>query len=98
MALDERSKFRFNISHKHDFDFNKQTFQDFSHINALGINFDFGRKVGHGQPRIIIYAILVGPTTTMLHTKSQGQWPSGSGGECFKGVLPYMGMVCTNFG
>ena len=27
----------------------------------------------------------------MLHTKSQGHRPSGSG-EDFKGVLPYMGM------
>ena len=28
----------------------------------------------------------------MLHTKSQGHQPSGSGEEDFKGFLPYMGM------
>ena len=32
-----------------------------------------------GQPRIIIWTNLVGPTTPMLHTKSQGHLPSGSG-------------------
>ena len=37
------------------------------------------------------------------HTKSQGHWPSGSGEDFFKGLLPYMGVgvilvMCTNFG
>ena len=48
-------------------------FQDFSHIIALGIKSDLNcQDVGQGQPRIIICAILVGPTSPMLHTKSQG--------------------------
>ena len=34
------------------------------------------RKVG--QPRFIICANLVGPTSPMLHTKFQGHWPFGS--------------------
>ena len=29
----------------------------------------------------------------MLHTKSQGHLPSGSGEEDFKGVLPYMAVA-----
>ena len=29
----------------------------------------------------------------MLHTKSQGHWPSGSGEENFKRFLPYMGVA-----
>ena len=32
-----------------------------------------------GQPRIIIWTNLVGPTSQMLHTKSQGHKPTGSG-------------------
>ena len=35
---------------------------------------------------------LLGPTTQILHTKSQGHRPSGSG-EDFKGFLPYMGVA-----
>ena len=50
-------------------------FQDFSHINALGIKFDL--EVGQGQPRFIICANLIGPTSPILHTKSQGHWPCG---------------------
>ena len=30
-------------------------------------------KAGQGQPRFIICANLVGPTSPMLHTKSQGR-------------------------
>ena len=51
------------------------------------------RYVGQGQPRIIIWTKLVGPTSPMLHTKSQGLQPSGSGEEDFKGFLPYKGVV-----
>ena len=36
------------------------------------------QKVGQGHPRLIICANLVGPTSPMLHTKSQGNWPFGS--------------------
>ena len=35
-------------------------------------------NVGQGQPRLIICANLVAPTSPMLHTKSQSQWPFGS--------------------
>ena len=39
--------------------------------------------VGQGQPRIIIWTNLVGPTSPMLHTMSQGHRFSGSGAEDF---------------
>ena len=48
----------------------------FSDINALG-NVTC-HKVGQAQPRIIIGANLVGPTSPMLHYTSQGHWPFGS--------------------
>ena len=35
-------------------------------------------KVGQGQSRIIICAILVGPTSKMLNTKSKDHQPSGA--------------------
>ena len=54
----------------------KLTFIDFPQINALEIQFEL--KVGQCQPRFIICANLVGPTSLMLHTKSQSQWPFGS--------------------
>ena len=60
----------------------------FSYINALGIKFDL--EVGQGQPRFIIYANLVGPTSPMLHTKAIGLLVPEK--KIFKGVLPYMGM------
>ena len=41
------------------------------------------RQVGQGQPRITIWTNLVGPTSPMLHTKSQYHRPSCSG-EDFK--------------
>ena len=34
-------------------------------------------KVGQGQPRFIICANWIGPTSTMLYTKSHGHWPFG---------------------
>ena len=49
------------------------------------------RKVGQGQPRIIIWTNLVGSTTPMLHTKSQGHRPSGSGEEDFLRVFTIYG-------
>ena len=36
------------------------------------------RKKDQGQPRFNICANLVGPTSPMLYTKSQGHWPVGS--------------------
>ena len=42
------------------------------------ITFGFVVKKDQGQPRLIICANLVGLTSQMLHTKSQGHWPFGS--------------------
>ena len=50
----------------------------FSNINALGIEFGLAVKKDQGQHRFIICANLVGPTSQMLYTKSQGHWPFGS--------------------
>ena len=48
--------------------------------------------MGQGQPREIIWTILVVLTYTMLHTKFQGHQSIGSE-EDFLRFLPYMGMV-----
>ena len=51
-------------------------------------------KAGQCQPRIIIWTNLVGHTFLILHTKSQGHWPSGSKEELFsKFDLLYMNMA-----
>ena len=50
-------------------------------------------KKGQGQPRFIICANTAGPTSPMLHTKSQGHWSFGSREGDFEGFLPYMGMA-----
>ena len=50
-------------------------------------------KKDKGQPRFIICANLVGPTSPMLYTKSQGHWSLGPRVEIFKGLLPYMGIA-----
>ena len=49
--------------------------------------------MGQGQPRVIIWTILVVLPYTMLHTKCQGHWVFGSGEEDFLRFLPYMGMA-----
>ena len=49
--------------------------------------------MGQGQPRDIIWKILVVLTYTMLHTKFQGHRSLGSGEEDFLRFLPYMGMA-----
>ena len=49
--------------------------------------------MGQGQPREIIWTILVVLTYTMLHTKFQGHRSIGSGEEDFLRFLPYMGMT-----
>ena len=36
------------------------------------------RNIDQGQPKFIIFANLVGPTSSMIYTKSQGHWPFGS--------------------
>ena len=41
------------------------------------------RKIGQGQPRVIIWANLVILKHPMMHTKIQGHRPSGSGEEVF---------------
>ena len=41
------------------------------------------RKIGQGQPRVMIYINFVALQTLMLHAKFQGNWPSGSGEEDF---------------
>ena len=53
--------------------------------------------VGQGQASFIICANLVGHTSPMLHTKSQGNWPLVPENKMFKGVLPYMGVVALTF-
>ena len=50
-------------------------------------------KIGHGQPRVIIWVNLVVLEHPMLHTKFQSHWPYGSGEEDFLRFLPYMGMA-----
>ena len=37
------------------------------------------RKIGQGQPRVMIYIHFLVLHTLMLHAKFQGNWPSGSG-------------------
>ena len=51
------------------------------------------RKMGQGQPRVMIWTTLVVLPYTMLHTKFQGHWSIGSGEEDFLRFLPYMGMA-----
>ena len=49
--------------------------------------------MGQGQPRLIIWTILVVLAQTMLHTKFQGHQSIGSAEEDFLRFLPYMGVV-----
>ena len=49
----------------------------FSHSNAHGTKIDHARKIGNGQPRVMIYINFVVLQTLMLHAKFQGNWPSG---------------------
>ena len=51
------------------------------------------RKIGQGQPRVIIWTNLVVLVHPMLHTKFQGHQPFGSGEEDFLRFLPYMSMA-----
>ena len=46
--------------------------------------------MGQGQPRVIIWTILVVLVYIMLHTKFQGHPIIGSGEEDFLRFLPYM--------
>ena len=49
------------------------------------------RKLGQGQPRVIIWTNYDGPKAPMLHTKAQGHWPFGSGEEDFWRVFTIYG-------
>ena len=51
------------------------------------------RKIGQGQPRVIIWTNLIVLEHPMLHTKFQGHRTFGSWKEDFLRFLPYMGMV-----
>ena len=51
------------------------------------------RKIGHGQPRVIIYIKFVELESPMLHAKFQDHRTSGSGEEDFLRFLPYMGVA-----
>ena len=51
------------------------------------------RKKGQGQPRVIIWTILIVLEYPMLHTEFQGHRSTGSGEEDFSRFLPYMGVV-----
>ena len=50
------------------------------------------RKIGQGQPRIIIWTNYDGQESSMRHTKFRGNQSTGSEEEDFEGFLPYMGM------
>ena len=54
------------------------------------------RKIGQGQPRVIIWANLVVLKHPMMHTMIQGQWPFGSGEEDLFRFLPYMAMAASS--
>ena len=51
------------------------------------------RKIGHGQPRVIIWTNFVVLEHSMLHTKFQGHRPFGSGEEDFLRFLPYTTLI-----
>ena len=53
--------------------------------------------MGQGQPRVIIWTILVVLPYKMLHTNFQGHWSIDSGEEDFLRFLPYMGMAAMLF-
>ena len=59
--------------------FQKINFSQNYHLNALESKFDLDVNV------------LVGPTSPMLHTKSRGHRPSGSGEEDFERVFTIYG-------
>ena len=74
---------RLNISSENnDFGSNsikKSTFQKKNPFKCIRKQNRPWSLVGQGQSRIIIWINLLGPTSPMLHTKSQGHLPFGSG-------------------
>ena len=71
--------------------FKKSTFQRKFPFKSIRMQIWPWRLVGQGQLRIIIWTNLVGPTSPMLHTKSQGHRPSCSGEEDFERVFTIYG-------
>ena len=59
--------------------FKKSTFLKKSHLNLLGSKFDLDVKWVKVNLGSLFEKKLVGPTSPMLHTKSQSHRPSGSG-------------------
>ena len=51
------------------------------------------RKIGQGQPGVMIYTNFVVLHTLMLHAKFQGNWPSGSGEEDFFRFWAFLSMA-----
>ena len=50
------------------------------------------RKIGQGQPMVIIYIISIELDSPMVHAKFQDHQPLGSGEEDLLSFLPYMGV------
>ena len=73
----------------------KSTVFTFSYRKALVTKFDPCRKIGQGQPRVIIYINFVELESPILHAKFQDHRTSGSGEEDFLRFLLYMGMAAT---
>ena len=65
----------------------------FSHTKKKGDQIWPCRKIGHGQPRVIIWTHLVVLEHPMLHANFQGHMPFVSGEEDFLKFLLYMGMA-----
>ena len=63
----------------------------FSHSNAYGNKIDLAVEIGRGQPRVMIYTNFV-VQTLILHTKFQGNWPSGSE-EIYERFWAFLSMV-----
>ena len=64
----------------------------FSQSNADGTKIDLAVKICKGQPRVMIYMNFVVVQTLLLHTKFQGNWPIGSGGEDLLGFWAFFSM------
>ena len=86
---------RFNISCNYD-DFHLNSYRNmnilrFFQYKCIRNQTSIAVKKGQGQPIFIICSNLVGPTSPMLHTKSQGHWSFGSREGDFKKVFTLYG-------
>ena len=70
-----------------------QQFQFFCLLYSIRDQISPCRKIGQGQPRVIIWTKLVVLEYPILHIKFQGHRPFGSGEEDFLRFLTYMGMA-----